>query len=299
MAAAGAEWIKQGEGLTPQLSWSFLAEAPLVGLQYAWETGATLAADEVGGLYHLDRKGKLVGLTRGPSPIRALGWSHAGQGGIALVGEEKLHWFDHNLNFQGWVEHPEPILGAAIDAHGNYAAISTSSCTTLIYDSNRKVVRKFGTMQPQSSLRFLIHQPALLSVTEYGLLCCHQFDGEPLWQQQLYANVGDMAVTGDGQTILLACFSHGIQCHNGRGSQVGSYQVGGTVCRIATGFVSSKIAAATVERHFYYIDREGEVFWQATLPDDVCGLQCDPYGSGIICGLQSGRILRLDWSRTE
>jgi outer membrane protein assembly factor BamB len=299
MAAAGGEWISQGSGRPPRLTWSFVTEAPLVALRYATESGATLAADEVGGLYHLDRNGKLVGLTRGPAPIRSLGWSDAGQGGVALVGEEKVYWFDQQLTFQGWIEHPEPVLSAALDAHGQYTAVSLSSCTTIIYDANRKVVRRFGTMQPQSSLTFLVQQPALLSVTEYGLLCCHQFDGEPLWQQQLYSNVGDMAVTGDGQTIYLACYSHGIQCHNGRGAQVGSYQVGGTVCRVAAGFVTGRLAAATVERHFYYIDSDGTVIWQATLPDDIRRLQCDPWGFGIVCGLQSGRIVRLDWNRTE
>ncbi|MGE5195405.1 MAG: hypothetical protein ACM3U2_23170, partial [Deltaproteobacteria bacterium] len=91
------------------------------------------------------------------------------------------------------------------------------------------------------------------------------------------------------------CYSHGIQCHDGQGRQVGSYQIGGTVSRVSTSFVPGRIAAATMERHFYYIESDGQVEFQATLPDDVCRVFCDPSGRGVVVGLSSGRIMRLDW----
>lgn len=297
MTAEDADWLKRGEGRRPQPVWSFATEAPLAALQLARETGEVLAADEVGGLYHFDRRGKLINVTHGPSPVRALAWSDTGNGGLALIGEQKLYWFDRQLTSQGSIELDEPILAVACEAHGRYSAISLGSNANVIYDSNRKGVRRFMSTQPLAWLEFLIHTPALVAVAEYGLLCCHDFSGETVWQQQLFANVGDMALAGDGQTILLACFMHGIQCHNARGAQVGSYQVGGTVCKVSTSFDASRIAAATQERHFYYIDSDGDVIWQATLPDEVCRLVCDPLGNGVICGFQSGRILRIDWTR--
>lgn len=291
----GGDWLKHGEGSPPRISWSLATEAPLVAMQLARETGEVLAADAIGGLYHIDRTGKIANLTRGPSPIRSLAWSDTGSGGIVLVGDDKLYWFDQRLLFQGLTEHPEPVLGVALEAHGNYAAASLSSATTIIYDSNRKSVRRFNSLQPLVALEFLVDRPALVGVAEYGLLCCHAFTGEELWQQQLWANVGDMSITGDGQTILLACYAHGIQCHDGQGRQVGSYQVGGTVSRVSTSFIPGRIAAATVERHFYYIAADGEVEFQAQLPDDVCRVICEPLGTAVILGLASGRIMRLDW----
>jgi hypothetical protein len=296
MTAGELGWLKQGKGQRPQPAWSFATEAPLVGLRLARETGEILAADASGGLYHLDRQGQLIGVTHGPSPVRSISWSETGNGGIALVGEEKLYWFDRQLAFQGWSEPGEPILAAALEAHGRYAAISLSSSSTVLYDAHRKVVRRFTTMQPLNSIEFFIHQPALLGVTEFGSLCSYHFSGEPLWHEQLFAHVGDLSVTGDGQTILLACYLHGIQCHNGRGVQSGSYQVGGTVVKVSTGFVGGRIAAATQERHFYYMDTEGKVIWQGTLPEDVCRLTCEPMGRAVICGFQSGRIVCLEWT---
>ncbi len=293
--AGGGDWLRSGEGRRPRLSWSFATDAPLVGLRLARETGEVLAADSSGGLYHIDRTGKLANVTRGPSPIRSIVWSDTGTGGIALVGDEKLYWFNGQLVFQGWLEHKEQVLGLALEAYGAFSAVSLANCTTHIYDDQRKRVRSFSSLQPFAMLEFLVNRPALIGVAEYGLLSSFAFTGEQEWQQQLFGNVGDLAVTGDGLTILLACYAHGIQCHDGSGRQVGSYQVGGTVQRVATGFQGGHIAAATLERHFYYIDSDGQVEFQAVLPDDAARVICDPAGSGVMLGLASGRILRLDW----
>jgi hypothetical protein len=290
-----SDWLNEGEGKRPRLSWSLSTDAPLVGLRLARESGDVLAADASGGLYHIDRTGKLANVTRGPSPIRAIAWSDVGTGGIALIGDEKLYWFNGRLLFQGWLELSQPVLGLALEAYGTHAAVSFANCTTSLYDASRKRVRSFSSLQPLTMLEFLVNRPGLIGVAEYGMFCSYAFSGEQEWQQQLFGNVGDVAVTGDGRTILLACYAHGIQCHDGSGRQVGSYQVGGTVQRVSTGFQGGNIAATTVERHFYYIDSNGQVEFQAVLPDDACRVICDPTGRGVVLGLTSGRIMRLDW----
>lgn len=295
MSGGKADWLALGQGRSPRLSWSFATEAPLVALELARETGEVLAADAIGGLYLIDRAGKLAGLTQGLSHLRALAWSDTGAGGVALVGDDRLHWFDRQLAFQGHLDLPQTSLALAVDPHGEYAAVSLDSGANAIYDSQRKLVRRFQTLQPLIALEFLVQEPALVGVAEYGLLCCHGFDGLQRFQEKLWGNVGDLAVTGDGRTILLACFVHGIQCHNAAGSQVGSYQLGGTVCRIATSFAGGQIAAATIERHFYWLDKSGCITWQCVLPEDIGRVLCDPLGTGVVLGFQSGRIVRLAW----
>lgn len=296
MSSGPADWLMQGRGAPPRQSWLFATEAPLVGLQLARETGDILAADAAGGLSLVNRQGKLAGLVRGRSPLRAVSWSDTGGGGVSLVGDDKLYWFNRQLVAQGSIDLPHPSLAVALDAHGQYAAVSLNNGTTLIYDLNRKRVGQFDTSQPLVALEFLVTEPGIVGVTEYGMLCCHSFGGEMLWEEKLWGNIGDMAVTGDGKTLLLACFAHGVQCHNEDGTHRGSYQVGGTVCRVAASFVPGRLAVATLERRLYWLDLDGRVEWEADLPEDVCRLICDPFGTGIVCGFQSGRIVRLDWS---
>src|SRR5437899_3269105 len=82
----------------------------------------------------------------------------------------------------------------------------------------------------------------LVGAADHGLLCCYAFSGEQEWSQPMWSNVGDMAVTGDGETILLACFSQGIQSFEGSGRQVGSYQLDGTVSHVSTSYHPGQIA---------------------------------------------------------
>ena len=215
MTSGGPDWLKEGTGShPPQFDWSVAVEAPLVALQLARETGDILAADAVGGLYHIDRQGRLANVTRGPSPVRAIGWSDTGSGGIALVGDDKLYYFDHDLTFVGCLAHSEPILAIALESHGHYAAAALASGNTVIYDSNHRFVRKFGTLQPLAAMEFLVDRPALMGVAEYGLLCCHDFNGEQEWQTRLWSNVSEMCVSSDGQTALMGASSgHPGQIH--------------------------------------------------------------------------------------
>jgi outer membrane protein assembly factor BamB len=297
MTADDSDWLRHGEGQRPRPVWSFATQAPLAALEFARETGEVLAADTSGGLYLLDRHGTMLGQARGPTSIRALAWGETGGGGVALVGEEKLYWFDRRLVFQGWIEQTVPVLSIAADAHGQYVAVGLASGDNVLYDAHRKLVRRFSSSQPLGNIRFLIHEPALVAATEYGLLCCHDFTGELQWQEKLFSGIGDLAITGDGQSILLACFAHGIQRHNGHGVQEGSYQLGGTVSKVAADYSAGHIAAATQERQFHYLDGDGEVIWQAALPGEVLRVACDPQGKGVICALRSGRIHRFDWER--
>jgi len=288
-------WSSGARGKSPETRWVGATDAPLVWLELSRETDEVLAADVSGGLYLLDPQGRIAALTRGPAPLRAIAWSDTGSGGVALVGERKLYWFDRQLEFQGSVELPEPTLAVAIDSHGDYAAVSLTNGANLIFDGPRKPIHSFETMRPLVNLDFVVEHPQLVGIADYGLLCCHSFQGEVEWQEKLWGNAGDVALTGSGEMILVASFTHGIQRYDDEGQNVGSYQVEGTVSRVCTSYLPKRIGAATLERHLYWIDVSGEMIWAAMMNDDISRLCCDPLGRGLVCGFQSGRILRLEW----
>ena len=290
-------WIYEGKGRAPSLAWSVATEAPLVALEYARETGDLLAADESGTLSRIDPTGRVSNVTQARTPVRGLAWSDTGAGGAVLVDQTKLYWFDERLRFTSSAELPGRTSAVAIESQARYVAVALSDGLVVIHDPNRKVVRHFDAGQPFVRMRFLLDQPAIVGVAEYGLLACHHFEGDRIWVEKLFSGVGDMAITGDGKAVLLACFAMGVQCHRRDGAHLGSYQLGGTVNRVATSFVSKRIGAATIERHVFWLDTDGDVLWQGEAPDEVFALHCDPLGRGLIAGLKSGRIVRMDWER--
>jgi hypothetical protein len=288
-------WITNGSGQTPQMAWSFATDAPLSNLELARESGEVLAADSSGGIYLLDRNGQIVSVTRGQTPIRGLAWSDSGSGGVALIGNSRLHWFSRQLEFRSQYDLDETALSVSIDSHGEYVAASLSTGMNLVFDGPRKPILKFNSQRPFVRLCFVTEIPGLIGVADYGLLSSRTFSGGIRWEEKLWSNAGDIAVSGSGEMILIACFSHGIVRYNAEGTQSGSYQVEGTPSRVACSYLPYRIAAATIERHLYWMNADGKMIWAAEAPEDITRIACDPLGKGLVVGFESGRIVRLDW----
>ncbi len=289
------DWIHHGRGATPNVDWTVSTEAPLVALQMGRETGEVLAADEAGGLYLINRAGAISAVSRGRAPIRAIAWGDTGGGGIALVGKRTLYWFNRGLKFDRKVVLSDRALNVALDAHAEYAVVSLEGGQNLIFDSPRKPIHDFTTYQPLAHLEFLVHEPAIFGVSAFGMFYKFEFSGNEIWGENLWSDVGGLSVSGNGSTILLACFAHGIQRYTGDGQSDGSYQLGETVSRISSSFNPYRMMAATIEQQLCWLDFQGQVLWSAATPHKTVAIHCDPLGYGAVCGFESGEIIRLSW----
>jgi hypothetical protein len=291
---SAVDWLRNGTGRSPSLRWSYQTEAPLVTLQLARETGELLVVDASGSLYVLDPDGKLLAMGQGRAAVSNAVWSDTGAGGVAAV-DRKLVWFDRRLRIGDTKELPRPVCGMAMEAHGHFVAVSTEDCFTAIFDENGKRSQRFETIQPLTFIDFFIESPGLVGAGEYDVFLCRDFAGGLLWQEKLWSNVGDMCVSGDGRAILLAAFNHGLQRYDRHGKNIGSYQIGQTVCRVATDYAVRRVAAASMEGEFFWLDSTGGIIWQSKPASEVKRIACDPLGTGCVVGLQSGRIERLEW----
>ncbi len=289
------EWLAAGRGAGPKQRWAFTADAPLQNLELIRETSEILAADESGGLYLLNRRGKICTLSRGFHELTSLAWSDTGESGAALLGDHTLCRFDRKFEVQWSIKMNEPITALGITAYGNHIGVSLSNGSNLLFDANKKKIARFETVRPLSFLQFATEGPALLGAADYGLICRHALNGEEIWSQKLWSNVGDFCITGDGKTLFVAGFNHGIQVFDHDGTNTGSYMVEGTPNRVASSYLTKRIVATTLERHLYWLATDGELLWATHLPEEACRILCDPCGEWIVCGFNSGRIVFLEW----
>ena len=290
------DWLTSGKGVRPQPSWSFTMDAPLIALELARETGEAFAADASGGLYLLDRRGRVVSVTRGLTDVRQLAWSDSGEAGAAIVGESRLCRLNRKLEVQWTVDLPEMALAVATDPFGHFISVSLANRTNLVFDSERRKVSQFVSIRPISFLRFCIEQTAIVAVADHGLLCCHQLDGEELWNERLLTTVGDVCISGDGSTILLASFNVGIQSYDGEGNSRGTFLTDGTASRISMSFLPYRMISATLEHHLYWWAANGDILWNTQVSEEIQRVLCEPVGNWALCGLAAGRIIRLDWT---
>jgi hypothetical protein len=277
------------------LRWSFQTDAPLVCLAFSRESGEFFAADSAGGLCRLDRWGKVVSLTRGLRDVRSVAWGDTGAAGVILSGAATLLRFGPKMEIEWTLDLPVEALDVAIDPYGNYMAVCLKDGYTLVYDCTKRRVAEYGTLRPVRYLRFLVTEAALVGVAEYGYMCRHDLKGRETWTEKTFCNVGDVSVSGDGQSILLAGYTHGIQSFDGEGISRASYMVEGTANHVSSSFTADRVAVSTLERHLYWLDSDGELLWASQADDEICRVVCDPFGEWILCGFTNGRLLRLDW----
>ncbi|HUG93859.1 MAG TPA: hypothetical protein VML55_23725 [Planctomycetaceae bacterium] len=297
MNPSAPDWLSEGlgDGPPPRLRWSFTTDGPLVDLAVARETGDVLAGDETGGLYRLDRRGRVQGVSRGFRSLDGLAWSDTGRHGAAILGRETVCLYDNRLEIQWRIDLRDTVTALAIDPRGNYVGIGLEGRRVAVYTAAKQRVARFATLRPLTKLVFLVSVPELLGAAEAGLLGRFRLNGDEVWAGTDWSNIGDLCATTDGSTVFVAAFTHGIRIVSAAGQSSGAYLVEGTPARVATTASGQRLIAATVERRLYWMDAEGSLLWTTTLPDDVVRLACDPLGRWTICGLAGGRIVRLDW----
>jgi outer membrane protein assembly factor BamB len=295
MSSFSPSWLNDGQGIPPTVRWSFATDAALVALDMGSESGEVLAADESGGMYRLDRRGRLLTMTRGWRDVRALAWSDTNAAGAVIVGERKVVRVNGELEAEWSINLPEPALGVAVTPFGNHTAISLANGGNVVLGPQSEQISIFETIRPQRWIQFLASQPVLIGAAEYGQVCAHQLNGRQLWSERTFTSLGEMHAAANGETILLAAFNQGIQSFGGNGSAGDSYLVEGTASRVSCSFNADRIAVATMERHLYWLDSDGQLLWATQLDDDVVRVLCDPLGEWLLCGLRSGQIVRLDW----
>lgn len=295
MTSASADWLHNGTGNAPRVAWVFATEAELVAVTTARESGDFFAADQLGGLYRLNRGGRVEALSHGMKGVRLLCWDDKGEVGAAICSESELCLLDAQMNLAWSTESPCGILGVAIDAHGHNCIIGLDNCDNVILSVDRKKLTQFQTPRPLTHLHFCVGKPRLYGAADHGLLWAGRFDGEELWSEKLWTNIGDMSVTESGKRIFVAAFAHGIQYYDRHGNALGSFVVDGTPAKVSASFFGERLVVATMERHLYWMDADGALHWAAEVPEDVVNVICDPLGEWLVVGFASGRIMKLDW----
>ncbi|MBC8113798.1 MAG: hypothetical protein H7062_05435 [Candidatus Saccharimonas sp.] len=292
------DWIYSGRGVQPTLRWSFTVDAPLTDLRLARETGEVIASDVSGGLYLLDRRGRVQALTRTRHALQRVAWSDNGTAGVAAFDNTMVGWFDRRLQF-GWKrEMPDEVLAISLDPHGTHVAVAMANGVTMVLTSENKKFSRFETVRPLRHLQLLATSTEMLAAADHGLVGRYALTGNAVWTEKLWSNVGDLAATGDGRNVFLAGFTHGAQLYDGEeGASRGTFVTEGTVGLVACGFTKRHLVAATLERQLFALDEGGSLVWHLTVPEDVHRVLMSPLGDWIVCGFASGRIVRLDNNR--
>ena len=288
-------WLREGQGLPPSVKWSFRGDGAIVSLAMSRESGDVFVCDASSTLYRLTRGGKIAAVTHPRVPFSQLVWSEDGQWGYGVADDRTLVRMDRNLQIDWEYETHDDILCLAAAPFGHHVAVSHADASNMILNERKRKIARFETVRPLRFVQFCGSEPVLFGSAENGLLCCHNLVGAQLWQERVWSNVGSMSVTGAGDIIYLANFSHGVQAFDGDGVSLGAYVLEGTVDRVAASYEPYRLIATTVEQFVYWLDSDGDLIWASGAPAAVVDTACDPLGEWALIAFQTGDVLRLDW----
>lgn len=295
--------VRPSTRLDPAPAWTVVTDAPLKGMRLAREAGSVFAWDEADQLYRVDSRGQFQSVARAPGKILFGDVSDDGSL-VALVGEGSRLWL---LDGDFELIHERPVisdpLSVATDPYGRYIAVGSKMNVVQFYSRHAKLAGKFATRQPLSSLVFVPDRHFMIGIGAYGSIVGialvprgsnGTLDGAIVWNEALMSGVGRLSTTGDGQMILIACFTHGIQRFDIEGRAEGAYHLGGSAAQAVPDFAGRSIAVSTLEGELAILSGAGNVKWRTRLNRPAMALETDALGRYVVYGQATGEIVRLD-----
>jgi hypothetical protein len=248
-----------------------------------------------------DTAGVRLSETRAPTRIQIAAMSDDGSLVIVLTTEGQLLFLDGLLQTRLERTSIPESNALAIDPHGRYVAVPSQMGKGAFYSRSGKPAGHFEARVPLTSVAFVPALPILIGAAPYGSIVAYELspgrtsgslDAELLWDEKVHSKVGRLVTTGDGSSLLAACFSHGVQRYDLKGQNEGSYHLGGTATHAQPDFAGRSILVATQEGQLTLLSHGGNMRWKSSVAQPIVGAELDALGRSWYVALATGELSR-------
>jgi hypothetical protein len=278
-----------------QPRWSRSTHATPRGLALAREAGLALAWDDTR-LLLLDRAGEVrrewsfPGATAAASADDGTCHAAAGEGHVVLLDAQLRPRWQRGV--------ARPAVAVALDPLGAVLAVADRGGALRLFDREGHSLWKVDTPRPLRFLSFVPEEPLLAGSADYGLVALFDRAGRCAWRDGLVANVGSLAVSGDGSLLALACFSEGVVGYSFDLSRAGAVrQVGrrritqAAPCRLAALSYAGELLTAGLENRLFLRGPDGAVRAEWEPGGTPVGLGLGPLGDYAVVALAESRVV--------
>jgi hypothetical protein len=186
----------------------------LRGLSAARERGWFLVWDSHHVLNLFNHNGQREAQAQPPVSVVAAAAGDDGRSFVVLGGQGQVYLLAPDLTPR-WQRAIEGTpMAAALDSFGQRIALADADGGVHLFDETGRLLWKAESPRPLHFLSFVPEKPALVGCADFGLVVCFDAWGRCLWRDGLVAHVGSLTVSGNGETIALACFSEGACCYH-------------------------------------------------------------------------------------
>jgi hypothetical protein len=279
---------------TPRVLWSQTFSNRPGGLVLARERGWLFLWDKQQWVYLFNRQGVRQGQVQLSAPLTGACCAEDGSAFAAIGAGGEVWWLAPDLSVRWSRSLPGPALAATLDAFGHYLAVSDERGNLVIFDH---LGHTFGRTQTPRPLHYLAFVPAasrLVGSADFGLVAGYDVRGQQLWRDGLVQNSGCLTVNGDGSTVLLACYTEGLQHYSLDGKNRGRI-VTPEPCYLASlSFDGRLIFAGSLNCRLLLLDDDGQVLAAFPVDKPPVSVALTPLADYGIAVLKDGVTFCLD-----
>jgi WD40 repeat protein len=278
-----------------RLVWSQTIPAPLRGLSLARERETILAWDGQDGLFLFDHAGKIQGQRPSPAPIAAACCAEDGSV-YAVAGSQTpmVCWLAPDLAPRWQRPLRQRATALAVEPLGRCLAVADAGGSLRVLNARGRTLWQATTLRPLHYLAFVPEKPVLVGAADFGLVVCFGASGECLWRDGLVAHVGSLAVSGEGSSVLLACFSDGLVRYNTSGPEQQRLPLESPCPLVALSYDGDSLLTADRQNRLCLRDSKGVLRDHLNLDAPVVAVAMGALGDYAVVGLANGAIQRFD-----
>ena len=280
--------------ITFHSAWSHALANPPRGLALAREKGWVLAWDTQDWLYLLDQAGERQAQWHAPGKLAAAACADDGSAYVAVGSQGEIWWLAPDLSSRWERSVPQSVTALAVDSFGQYLAVADAGSHLSLFDCQGKPGIRVQTPRPLYHLAFVPTAPFLVAGSDYGLAACFDLKGKLVWRDGPVAHIGSLAVSGSGESVILACFTEGLQRYSLSGKNLGRQSLT-EACRLAAvTFDGSHLLVAGMGARLHWLDAEYKILSTYALEKPAVAMGLAPLGDRAVIAGADGSLVGID-----
>jgi hypothetical protein len=276
-------------------TWSHPLPAALRGLSLAREKGSLLTWDETHWLYLLNRDGQRQAQRHLDRNLASACLSDDGSACVAASTAGDVWWLAPDLTTRWHISLAAAPLAVACDPLGQYVAVADERGKVHLFHRLGNAVLGIPCPRPVYHLAFVPEEPVLLASADYGFVGAFDLAGRCTWRDGLVAHVGALAVTGNGNQVVLACFSEGLQRYGRDGRRLERLTLEESCRLVAVSFQGKRLLVGGLSKRLLLLDPNGKVLATHALEQPAIAVALGPLGDYAVAALADGTIVRGMW----
>jgi hypothetical protein len=199
----------------PTPLWTLPIDAVPRGMSLAREAQRLLVWTDADWLFWMNCKGERQAQIHLPNPICAAAVSEDGSAFVVAETDGRFSWRATDLHSRWDVHLKGKPTAAAVDPLGLVAAVATIQSQLLLIYSDGEVAREVTCPRPAHFLAFVPGTSTLIAAADLGWVGAFNLEiGDWIWRDAPVVSFGGLAIAGNGEPVLLACFSEGMRGYN-------------------------------------------------------------------------------------